>query len=218
MTTATPTSSQQAPFGDPNPYATNTAPAAESSGFSIASLVLGLVSIVAALHVLRADRRPRARHHGAAARARLAHDGDLGHRAEQRDARGHRARRPRLRRLRPRDAALRLPLTHAPERAAPPASGRGPFRCCRSRAPGCRRRRMPRRPRAIRSGVEAAQQRLGALDVLGHRRGRVVGAAAQDRADDGAVLLVRSARCSARAAGCRRAARSRASARRRRAG
>ena len=47
MTTATPTSSQQAPFGDPNPYATNTAPAAESRGFSIASLVLGLASIVA---------------------------------------------------------------------------------------------------------------------------------------------------------------------------
>ena len=48
MTTATPTSSQQAPFGEPNPYATTTAPAAETSGFSIASLVLGLVSIVAA--------------------------------------------------------------------------------------------------------------------------------------------------------------------------
>ena len=47
MTTATPTSSQQAPFGDPNPYATTTAPAVESRGFSIASLVLGLVSIVA---------------------------------------------------------------------------------------------------------------------------------------------------------------------------
>ena len=65
MTTATPTSSQQAPFGEPNPYATTAAPAAETRGFSIASLVLGLVSIVAALHVLRAGRRPRARHHGA---------------------------------------------------------------------------------------------------------------------------------------------------------
>ncbi|WP_235508278.1 DUF4190 domain-containing protein [Agromyces sp. Soil535] len=46
MTTATPTPSQQAPFGEPNPYAT-TAPAAETRGFSISSLVLGLVSIVA---------------------------------------------------------------------------------------------------------------------------------------------------------------------------
>jgi hypothetical protein len=48
MTTATPTSSQQAPFGEPNPYTTTTVPAAETRGFSIASLVLGLVSIVAA--------------------------------------------------------------------------------------------------------------------------------------------------------------------------
>ena len=48
MTTATPTSSQQAPFGEPNPYAATTAPAAATSGFSSASLVLGLVSIVAA--------------------------------------------------------------------------------------------------------------------------------------------------------------------------
>ena len=48
MTTATPTSSQQAPFGDPNPYAATAAPVAETRGFSIASLVLGLVSIVAA--------------------------------------------------------------------------------------------------------------------------------------------------------------------------
>ena len=48
MTTATPTSSPQAPFGEPNPYTTTTAPAEETRGFSIASLVLGLVSIVAA--------------------------------------------------------------------------------------------------------------------------------------------------------------------------
>ena len=47
MTTATPTSSQQAPFGEQSPYATPAAPVAESRGFSIASLVLGLVSIVA---------------------------------------------------------------------------------------------------------------------------------------------------------------------------
>ena len=47
MTTAAPTSSQQAPFGEPNPYATPAASVAESRGFSIASLVLGLVSIVA---------------------------------------------------------------------------------------------------------------------------------------------------------------------------
>ena len=47
MTTAAPTSSQQAPFGEPNPYATPAATVAESRGFSIASLVLGLVSIVA---------------------------------------------------------------------------------------------------------------------------------------------------------------------------
>ena len=47
MTTAAPTSSQQAPFGEPNPYATPTASVAESRGFSVASLVLGLVSIVA---------------------------------------------------------------------------------------------------------------------------------------------------------------------------
>lgn len=43
MTTAAPTE-PQAPFAQPNPYA---APVAESRGFSIASLVLGLVSIVA---------------------------------------------------------------------------------------------------------------------------------------------------------------------------
>ena len=72
MTTATPTSSQQAPFGDPNPYATNTAPAAESRGFSIASLVLGLVSIVASstffvpvaglvLGVMALQREPQSR-------------------------------------------------------------------------------------------------------------------------------------------------------------
>ena len=47
MTTATPTSSQQAPFGEPNPYAPGAVPATETRGFSIASLVLGLVSIVA---------------------------------------------------------------------------------------------------------------------------------------------------------------------------
>jgi hypothetical protein len=47
MTTAAPTSQPQAPFGDPNPYAPGAAPTAESRGFSIASLVLGLVSIVA---------------------------------------------------------------------------------------------------------------------------------------------------------------------------
>jgi hypothetical protein len=46
MTTATPTQSQ-APFAEANPYAATTAPAAETSGFSISSLVLGLVSIVA---------------------------------------------------------------------------------------------------------------------------------------------------------------------------
>jgi hypothetical protein len=46
MTTATPTQSQ-APFAEANPYAANTAPAAETRGFSISSLVLGLVSIVA---------------------------------------------------------------------------------------------------------------------------------------------------------------------------
>lgn len=44
MTTATPTQ-PQASFAEPNPYAN--APAAETSGFSIASLVLGIVSIVA---------------------------------------------------------------------------------------------------------------------------------------------------------------------------
>ncbi|WP_448809544.1 hypothetical protein [Agromyces bauzanensis] len=46
MTTATPTQ-PQAPFGEPNPYAAAPAPAEETRGFSIASLVLGLVSIVA---------------------------------------------------------------------------------------------------------------------------------------------------------------------------
>jgi hypothetical protein len=43
MTTVTDTATQ-APFAEPNPYA---APAAETRGFSISSLVLGLVSIVA---------------------------------------------------------------------------------------------------------------------------------------------------------------------------
>lgn len=43
MTTVTDTATQ-APFAEQNPYA---APAAETNGFSIASLVLGLVSIVA---------------------------------------------------------------------------------------------------------------------------------------------------------------------------
>lgn len=43
MTTATHTE-PQAPFGAPNPYA---APAAETRGFSISSLVLGLASIIA---------------------------------------------------------------------------------------------------------------------------------------------------------------------------
>lgn len=43
MTTATQTA-QQAPFAEPNPYAT---PSVETRGFSISSLVLGLVSIVA---------------------------------------------------------------------------------------------------------------------------------------------------------------------------
>lgn len=43
MTTATQTE-PQAPFAAPNPYA---APNAETRGFSISSLVLGLVSIVA---------------------------------------------------------------------------------------------------------------------------------------------------------------------------
>jgi hypothetical protein len=46
MTTATPTQ-PQAPFAEPNPYAAAPAPAAETRGFSIASLVLGLVSIIA---------------------------------------------------------------------------------------------------------------------------------------------------------------------------
>jgi hypothetical protein len=51
MTTATPTQ-PQAPFAEPHPaepnlYGAPTAPAVESRGFSIASLVLGLVSIVA---------------------------------------------------------------------------------------------------------------------------------------------------------------------------
>lgn len=43
MTTVTDTATQ-APFAEPNPYA---APTAEARGFSISSLVLGLVSIVA---------------------------------------------------------------------------------------------------------------------------------------------------------------------------
>jgi|SRR5215204_1111966 len=43
MTTATHTE-PQAPFAEPNPYAV---PSTETSGFSISSLVLGLVSIVA---------------------------------------------------------------------------------------------------------------------------------------------------------------------------
>ncbi|MDF2574733.1 MAG: hypothetical protein K0S05_1645 [Agromyces sp.] len=46
MTTATPTQ-PQAPFGEPNPYAAPAVPAEESRGFSISSLVLGLVSIIA---------------------------------------------------------------------------------------------------------------------------------------------------------------------------
>ena len=46
MTTATPTQ-PQAPFAEANPYAAASAPVTESRGFSIASLVLGLVSIVA---------------------------------------------------------------------------------------------------------------------------------------------------------------------------
>ncbi|WP_248305650.1 DUF4190 domain-containing protein [Agromyces sp. H66] len=48
MTTATPTQ-PQAPFGEPNPYAAAPALAEETRGFSISSLVLGLVSIVASL-------------------------------------------------------------------------------------------------------------------------------------------------------------------------
>ena len=46
MTTATPTQ-PQASFAEPNPIAATLAPAAETRGFSIASLVLGLVSIIA---------------------------------------------------------------------------------------------------------------------------------------------------------------------------
>ena len=72
MTTATPTSQQQAPFGEPNPYAPAAAPTAESRGFSIASLVLGLVSIVASstffvpvaglvLGVMALQREPQSR-------------------------------------------------------------------------------------------------------------------------------------------------------------
>ncbi|MFD4420453.1 hypothetical protein ACFWN7_02980 [Agromyces sp. NPDC058484] len=51
MTTATPTE-PQAPFAAPNPYAAPAAPAEESRGFSISSLVLGLVSIVASYTVV----------------------------------------------------------------------------------------------------------------------------------------------------------------------
>jgi len=47
MSTATHTEPQQPVADQPNPYATYSAPVAESTGFSIASLVLGLVSIVA---------------------------------------------------------------------------------------------------------------------------------------------------------------------------
>lgn len=68
MTTVTPTD-QQAPFAEQNPYA---APAAETRGFSISSLVLGLVSIVASytfvvpaiglvLGILALKREPAAR-------------------------------------------------------------------------------------------------------------------------------------------------------------
>ncbi|MFB6611631.1 DUF4190 domain-containing protein [Agromyces sp. NPDC056379] len=68
MTTVTDTATQ-APFAEPNPY---TAPAAETNGFSIASLVLGLVSIVASstffvpviglvLGILALKREPAAR-------------------------------------------------------------------------------------------------------------------------------------------------------------
>jgi len=46
MTTATP-AQPQAPFAETNPYATTAAPAEETRGYSISSLVLGLVSIVA---------------------------------------------------------------------------------------------------------------------------------------------------------------------------
>lgn len=46
MTTATPIQ-PQAPLAEPNPYAAGPATAEESRGFSISSLVLGLVSIVA---------------------------------------------------------------------------------------------------------------------------------------------------------------------------
>ena len=47
MSTATHTEPQQPVGEQPNPYAAYSAPVAESRGFSIASLVLGLVSIVA---------------------------------------------------------------------------------------------------------------------------------------------------------------------------
>ena len=47
MSTATHTEPQPPVADQPNPYATYSAPVAEASGFSIASLVLGLVSIVA---------------------------------------------------------------------------------------------------------------------------------------------------------------------------
>ena len=104
MTTVTPTD-QPAPFAEQNPYA---APEAETRGFSISSLVLGLVSIVASytfvvpaiglvLGVLSLKREPG-----------IADHGHLGHRAERRHARRRGARRPRRTRLRPRDAAVRL--------------------------------------------------------------------------------------------------------------
>ncbi|WP_022893539.1 DUF4190 domain-containing protein [Agromyces subbeticus] len=68
MTTVTDTATQ-APFAEPNPYAT---PAAETRGFSISSLVLGLVSIIASytfivpaiglvLGVMALKREPAAR-------------------------------------------------------------------------------------------------------------------------------------------------------------
>jgi hypothetical protein len=61
---------------------------------------------------------------------------------------------------------------------------------CASSAPGGSRRR-PGPERSPLSGQEAAQQRLGAGEVLGHRGPRCGRVPGEDRPDDGGVLVVR---------------------------
>ena len=170
MTTATPTSSPQAPFGDRRtPTPTYTAPVGESRGFSIASLVLGLVSIVASYTFVVPVGRPRARHHGAQARARFAHDGDLGHRAERRDARRRRARRHRLRRSSA-SRCCRSPSSDRPIRSPGRASDAGgaalPRASTRLGSTWMRRSRIPPEPHTSRATSRAPE----AMEPISCRR------------------------------------------------